>query len=133
VLRNLNLEGRNLQWAGLGGLDWRFTDGTYKPEGGAVSRYFPADTVVVLPDEARLGGVLGWAEGRVHVPANAVFGSAESGTTLVRELRGYYSYAEVRTDPMGVRIYAGWYGLPLVLNPNAVLVYRVAPETGGTR
>ena len=46
---------------------------------------------------------------------------------LVRELRGTYAYAEVRTDPMGIRVYAGWHGLPLVLNPSAVLKFKVTP------
>src|SRR5690606_2534691 len=69
ILRNLNLTGVNPQWDSLGGLQWRFTDGTYKPEAGPVTRYFDDDTLVVLPGEARLGQILGWAEGKVHVPA----------------------------------------------------------------
>lgn len=123
ILRNLNLQGTNPQWDVLGGLAWRFTDGTYKPEGGPVTRYFPAGKVLVLPGEPRLTQVLGWAEGIVHVPAGPVYGDAPRATTMIRELRGSYAYAEIRTDPMGIRIYAGWHGLPVVLNPNAVLVF----------
>lgn len=128
ILRNLNLTGVNPQWDALGGLQWRFTDGTYKPEAGPVTRYFPDDTLVVLPGEARLGQILGWAEGKVHVPAGPVFGPAAGATGLIQELRGSYAYAEVRSDPVGVRIYAGWYGLPVVLNPSAVMTYRVVPR-----
>ncbi|MGE4142816.1 MAG: major capsid protein [Planctomycetota bacterium] len=127
ILRNAELTGENLQWAGLGGLDWRFTDGTYQPEGGAVTRYFTPDRVVVLPAPARLRGVLGWAEGKVQVPAGPVFAGATGATSLVRELRGFYAYAKLRDDPVGIRIYAGWHGLPVVLNPRAILVYRTVP------
>ena len=123
ILRNLNLTGANPQWENLGGLSWRFTDGTFKPEGGPVTRYFPDGKVLVLPGEARMAQVLGWAEGIVHVPAGPVYGDAPRATTNIRELRGSYAYAEIRTDPMGIRIYAGWHGLPVVLNPNAVLVF----------
>jgi len=126
ILRNLNLTGTNVQWDSLGGLSWRFTDGTYKPENGPVTRYFPAGRLLVLPASARLTNVLGWAEGKVHVPAGPVFGDAARAVSMIRELRGAYAYAEIRTDPVGVRIYAGWHGLPVVLNPSAVLVYDVA-------
>jgi hypothetical protein len=127
VIRNLNLQGTNPQWDVLAGLSLRFTDGTYKPEGGPVTRYFPAGKLLVLPGEERLNQVLGWAEGKVYVPAGPVYGDVARATSMIRELRGSYAYAEVRTDPMGIRIYAGWHGLPVVLNPNAVLVYDVAP------
>ncbi len=123
ILQNLNPNGVNPAWETLAGLSLRFTDGTYRPEGGPVMRYFPSGKIVVLPAEARLGQVLGWAEGKVFVPGGPVYGDAARATSMIRELRGSYAYAEVRTDPMGVRIYAGWHGLPVVLNPNAVMVY----------
>ena len=123
VLRNLNLTGTNPQWDVLAGLSLRFTDGTYKPEGGPVSRYFPAGKFLVLPGEARLNQVLGWAEGKVYVPGGPVYGDVAQATRMIREMRGFYAYAEVRTDPMGIRIYAGWHGLPVILNPNGVMVY----------
>jgi hypothetical protein len=129
ILRSLELTGTNPQWDGLGGLSWRFVDGTYKPEDAPLRRYFPAGHVLVLPAEERLKSVLGWAEGKVFVPA-ATFvplGGKARVLGLIRELRGFYAYAEVRSDPTGVRIYAGWHGLPVVLDPNAVLVYQVAP------
>lgn len=121
-------QGVNAAWALLGGLSFRFTDGTYKHEGAAgVERYFPKDTLVLLPPEARLSQVLGWAEGKVHVPAGPVFGGAQGAASMIRELRGTYAYAELRTDPIGIRIYAGWYGLPVILNPTAVYRFKVTP------
>ncbi len=128
MFATMNQQGVNPQWAMLGGLTFRFTDGTYKPEGAAqVERYFDKDHLILLPPEARLSQVLGWAEGKVHVPAGPVFGGVQSATGLIREMRGSYAYAELRTDPMGIRIYAGWYGLPVILNPTAVLKFKVTP------
>ena len=59
----------------------------------------------------------------------ALFGDPASVEQRVRGgLTWHYAYAEVRTDPVGVRVYAGWYGLPVILNPNAVLVFGVIPQ-----
>lgn len=127
ITQSLGAEGVNPQWALMGGLNFRFTDGTYVPEGGQVTSYFEKDHVVVLPGANRLPQVFGWAEGRVFVPAGPVFGSTAGAVGLVRELRGSYAYAELRTDPVGVRVYAGWYGLPVILNPSAVLKFKVVP------
>jgi len=92
-----------------------------------VTRYFTPDRIVVLPAPARLRGVLGWAEGKVQVPAGPVFAGAQGATSLVRDVRGFYAYAKLRDDPVGIRIYAGWHGLPVILNPTAVMVYDVTP------
>jgi hypothetical protein len=127
ILQNLPLSGVSPALSLLGGLRFQYMDGTYKPEGGPVTRYLPEHSLVVLPHETRLPQVLGFAEGRVHVPAGPLFGKPESTTGLVTELRGYYAYAELRTDPIGIRVYAGWHGLPLVLNPSSVLNYRIVP------
>ncbi len=127
ILQNLEHQGISPQWAMLGGFNFRFTDGVYKPEGGVVTRYFEEDHLIVLPAEPRLPQVLGWAEGKVYVPSGPIFGSTQGATGLIREMRGSYAYAEVRTDPMGVRVYAGWHGLPLVISPTSVLKYKVKP------
>ena len=131
VLKNLTLTGTNPQWDGLAGLAWRFTDGTYKPEGGPVTRYFPRDTVVVLPEAPRLKAVLGYAEGVTHVPDGARFSLVpDAGPRSFRPVRGFYSYAVPMSDPFGIRLYAGWTGLPVVLDPGAVLVYRTGAPAG---
>tara|TARA_R110002072_G_scaffold3713_5_gene25978 strand:- start:1120 stop:1953 length:834 start_codon:yes stop_codon:yes gene_type:complete len=129
LLQNAPLQGTAPQWEGMGGLSWRFTDGTYKPEGGNVTRYWPEDEAVILPGDARLSQVLGWAEGKVFAPAGPMFAGAAAAAGLVRELRGTYAYAELCTNPIGIRVYAGWHGLPVVLNPNAVLRVRVRPPS----
>lgn len=127
ILAGQQPDGKN-PFADLGGMSWRFADGTYKPEGGPVTRYFAKDTLVVLPPAAQLQGVLGWAEGRVLVPKGPVYTNQPlRALDFIEEKRGAYAYAEVRTDPLGIRVYAGWRGLPVILNPDAVLVYRVVP------
>ena len=128
ILAGQQKDGKTPAWEGLGGMSWRFTDGTYKPDGGPVTRYFTKDTLVVLPAGAQLHNVLGWCEGTVVVPSERVYTAdvLRSWKDLIELERGAYAYAEVRTDPVGIRIYAGWHGLPVVLNPD-VLVYRVVP------
>ena len=127
ILRGKDKDGKN-PWDGLGGLSWRFMDGAFRPEGGPVTRYLQKDTLVVLPPAEQLRSVLGWAEGRVFVPKGPLTTTdLRHAVDLIQEQRGAYAYAEVRTDPVGIRIYAGWTGLPVVLNPDAVLVYRVVP------
>lgn len=128
ILRGGHEPGASSHWSGLGGLDWRFTDGTFKPENGPVQSYWPNDTALLLPEPARLRRVLGWAEGRVFVPAGSVFSEASQAKSLVREARGYYAYAKLRDDPVGIRIYVGWYGLPVILNPLALLRLRIRPQ-----
>lgn len=127
ILTTVNDMGQNAQWNLLGGLSWRFTDGIYQPENGPVQRYFPQDTALILPQSARLRSVLGWAEGKVHVPAGPIYGNVENAAGLIREMRGFYAYAKIRDDPVGVRVYAGWHGLPVVLNPRAILRFKVRP------
>ena len=119
--------GQPAQWQGLAGLGWHFTDGTYKPEGGPVTSYWPEDTALLLPEERRLSQVLGWAEGKVFVPAGEVFADASQALAGIRVLRGYYAYAKLRSDPIGIRVYAGWYGLPVVIDPGALLRVNVRP------
>ncbi|MBL4850207.1 MAG: major capsid protein [Planctomycetes bacterium] len=120
--------GKAPQWKGLGGLDWQFVDGTYQPEGGAVTSYWPEDVALLLPPERRLRKVLGWAEGTVLVPSGDVFAPAESALGMVREARGHYAYARLRDDPIGIRLYVGWYGLPVVLDPQSLLRVNVRPQ-----
>jgi hypothetical protein len=127
VLQNLPVNGISPAFERVASMRWRFVDGAYRPEGGAVERYFPDDTLVVLPGEGKLTQVLGYAEGRVHVPGAGPFAKPEAALDMIKELRGYYAYAELRTDPLGIRIYAGWCGLFVVLCPTGVMTLKVIP------
>ncbi len=127
VLQNLPINGVSPAFERVASMRWRFVDGVYRPEGGAVTSYFPNDTLVVLPGEGKLPQVLGYAEGRVHVPGGGPFAKPEAALDMIKELRGYYAYAELRTDPLGVRVFAGWTGLFVVLCPSAVMNFKVTP------
>lgn len=130
VLQNLDLSGIPPQWDGLAGLRFWFTDGSYKPEGRPITRYFPEDTLVVLPPLERLSSVLGWAEGIELTLKGHSFGLPLDVTKHLELTRGFYAYAHWWTDPPGIRIYAGWTGLPVILDPSSVLVYRTRALAG---
>ena len=53
-----------------------------------------------LPPAQSLGNVIGWAEGREFVPVGDPYGVVTNVTRKVREVRGIYSYAEQRSDPV---------------------------------
>ncbi len=107
--------GVTVQQFRIGGLNWVPTSGTFKPAGGSVTPFFPADTIAVLPKN--LEDTLGMAYGRAIVPAGQVFGrpgnSASNLLTLSEQ--GVYSWAEVQGN--GVVLHAGIVFLPVNLNP----------------
>jgi hypothetical protein len=98
----------------IGGMDWEPTTGTFKPTGGAVTPFFPADTIAVLPQG--LGDTLGMAFGREVIPASQVFApSAQGGASLLTlSPEGVYSYAELQGN--GVILHAGIVFLPVLMN-----------------
>lgn len=114
------LEGLMPSQFGLGGLQWPLSVGAFKPEGGSVTPYFPDNYIAVLPIENELPNTLGMAVGRGIVPTGPVFlpeaERAASGLTVVGT-PGPYSYAEIKGEVPAVRIYAGWTGLPVILDP----------------
>jgi len=120
--------GSDTAWSGLAGLGWNFMDGTYQPEGGPVTSYWPSDTALVLPPEQRLRRVLGWAEGPVFLPAGPLVAPADDALSLVLQGRGHYAYARLHGNPAGIRLYVGWYGLPVVLDPQSLLRVNVRPQ-----
>ena len=97
------------------GFDWKIAGGVYKPVGGAAQKFMSQDRGVFLPALEELDGVLGMAEGYGAIPV-------EGGAPVKAPSRGYYSYAVSQSDPVGVRLYAGWCGLPLILQPSNVTV-----------
>ncbi len=107
--------GATVQQFKIGGLNWVPTSGTFKPSGGSVTPFFPADTIAVLPKS--LEETLGMAYGRAIVPAGQVFGqSGDSAASLLKlSEQGVYSWAEVQGN--GVVLHAGIVFLPVNLNP----------------
>lgn len=114
------LDGAALGGLRFGGLSWQVTDGVYKPEGGLVTRYKTGDKAIFLPSAAQQREVLGWVEGYGKVPAGPVFTPGGRGAVRQASSRGNYAYAMTSGDPVGIKLIAGWVGLPVLLNPNGV-------------
>lgn len=110
----------------IGGLDFRTSDGVYVPEGGSATRYWTADRIALLPAAKELGGVLAMAEGYGIVPDGPAFGAAGSSGLRMAPSKGYYAYSMPCGDPAGVKLVAGWVGLPILLFPSGVTVATVS-------
>ena len=104
--------GVTVQQFRIGGMEWIPTDGTFKPTGGAVTPFFPADTIAALPQ--RLENTLGFAFGREVIPEGPIYGPSASGR-LGLSPEGIYSYAELQGN--GVVLHAGIVFLPVLMNP----------------
>lgn len=110
-----------------GGLDWTPVQGSFVPEGGSATPYFPDDMIAVLPTADELPDTLGMALGTAPIPVGPTFlgsesahnGFVDSGRApgMSEEMRGLYSYAEIVGSAPSVRIYAGGVFLPVLLNP----------------
>ncbi len=109
----------------LGGMSWNKHVGGYVPQGGAFTRYVDDDRLIVMPGDDMLQDVLGWALGWGLVPTGPFARSGEGAAGLVARApsRGVYSYAEVKTNPVGVRIYVGVPFLPVVIFPAGIMLF----------
>jgi hypothetical protein len=123
MLRSGHVDSEVFDKMRLGGLTWHKHVGGYVPEGGAFTRYTDDDTVLVLPADSELRDTLGMAEGYGLVPSGPFAQGAEGGQALVQRApgRGVYSYAVVKTNPPGVRLFVGYPFLPVVLVPARVM------------
>lgn len=126
----------------LAGLAWEINEAFYVPQGGSVTRFLAAtDKLVMLPGAADISSVLAMVEGRGIVPVagpdvlGAMIGAdgavSLDGSGMFAEVGpGWYAWAE-RThhdaQDMGVKINVGWCGLPVLLQPGAVLVHDTVP------
>ncbi|HZV03016.1 MAG TPA: major capsid protein [Planctomycetota bacterium] len=110
----------------LGGLKWTKNVHGYVPTGTTTfTKFMPDDTVVLVPPEEELGEVLAMAEGYGIVPRNAYGTETANGIVDLAPSPGFYSYATAIENPVGVRLYAGWLGLPVIKFPKAVNVGKV--------
>jgi len=113
----------------LGDLTWDVNEAGYVPDGGVFTRFIPAtDDLFLLPADEDLPDVLGMALGLGLVPGNDV-GPADMAAELIRPApqRGFYSYAVRSLNPLGVWIYVGWVGMPLLVFPSGLTVADVVP------
>lgn len=132
ILQNSFIEGTGIE---LGGMRWKFQHGHYALDATpnstqdyqTVSAAGDADKIVVLPGMDMDRQVFAVAEGRVWVPAGPVFGDAAGSAGMLREARGFYAYAELVPNPIGIRIHVGWKGLYILKMPNAALAFDTTP------
>ena len=132
ILASSFVEGAGID---LGALRWTFTNAHYALDAtpnttqdyATASAAGDADKVVILPAPGMDRQHFAYAEGRVFCPAGPVFGDAGAGDQLLTEMRGMYAYAELVTNPIGIRVYVGWKGLYILKTPNAVLSYDTTP------
>jgi hypothetical protein len=111
----------------IGGPKWLKNVHGYVPTGSTTfTKFMPDGTVIMLPPEDELGEVLAMAEGYGIVPRNAFGAENANGIVDLAPSPGFYSYATATENPVGVRIYAGWLGLPVIKFPKAVNVGKVA-------
>lgn len=107
----------------VGGLDWEIYEGGYVPDGGSFTRYLPTvDEAIFLPENAQLGGVLGYALGQGLVPQQEL-GPASAAARLIQPAApGWYSYSKLVGDGPTVKLYVGWVGLLVPIRPDAIMV-----------
>jgi len=114
----------NSAFSGLGGLSWSFVDNHYALDSAPDTTvdFLTAGKMIVLPKDG-LRQILAIAEGRSFVPAGSIFSEASSGvaSSMLKETRGFWSYAELTTNPVGIRIHAGWKGLPIIKEVDSVM------------
>jgi hypothetical protein len=115
-----------LEGLGLGGLDWRKAIGVYKDKTGAITRFLSSSKVIVLPPANELDGVVALAEGYGFVPRSLWGDEAGAGLVERAPSPGYYAYSEASANPVGIRLYAGWVGLPVLLWPTGVLILSIS-------
>lgn len=126
----------------LGGMRWEVNEAVYTPQGGSATRFHPAtDKLIMLPGGSDLMDTLGLCEARGIVPlpgsdvAAAAIGadgmvSVDAGGMFLESAPGWYAWAQrVASDAegMGVKVNVGWCGLPVVVQPGAVLVHDTVP------
>ncbi len=121
-------DARLLKSMNLAGMSWQSNPGGYVPKegpnAGTFQRFMGDDRVVILPADQRLPDVLALALGHGIVPRNLWGNEGQMGIELAPS-PGWYAYSEATSNPPGVRLYAGWVGLPIVLFPQGILVATV--------
>ena len=109
---------------GAGGIRrWMSYTGSYKPEGGSVTRFIADNDLIAIPEGYQDLLVLGQAECDIPKEGGAVL--ARFGNIATRPgptpdtATGYSEYVVQRNDPAGVKLIAQWSGMPLMRLPEA--------------
>lgn len=96
----------------LGGMQWRKHNGYFADKTGALTKFMADNTLIVLPEMGEMPNMLGFAEATTFTPKD-VYGT-EGQIGFVETQAGFFAWAETIKNPVGIRLYAGWVGLPYV-------------------
>lgn len=115
---------------GAGGIPgWEEYDEGYKPDGGSYTRFLADDKFVALPRDPETAGLV-MATGYGIIPARSGLLTGRSAEQLMPERAstpGFFSYAYVDVDPVGVWLVVGWRGFPIVRRPDGIIFGDVTP------
>lgn len=101
----------------IGGLMWNVNANGYVPDGGAFTKWQPDDRAIFLPED--LSDILATAEGRQALPVTGVVGRVDGDFPELEY--GWIAHAEWLSNPVRLKITVSWFGLYLVLFPQAVI------------
>lgn len=137
-IENSYLEGGSI--IRIGGMDWRFVDDYYVTDANAATAEAgdteptksevasDEDLVAILPPRSRRRECFAMAQGRAWIP-NGLITSMATGkpSSLLTEVRGWYAYLELITNPIGLRLHVGWHGTLIQKRRRSVLVFNATP------
>lgn len=112
---------------GLLKLTWRpLNEAFFVDSAGTAQEWTGADTVIFAPEPSPEWWE--WVEGTYPVPQNLqITSDASSALSGLSPIPGAFSYAEITTDPPGIKHMAGDTFLPLLKVPAAIYIATVVP------
>lgn len=122
LMANPEVAGTGMDAFRLGGVDWEVNENGYDVS-GSFTKYIGDNYLIGLPKPEDLPTVLGWAECKGEIPKGAISsGVGPNGLIGLAPSEGIYAFAEVCTNPVGIKLYVGWAGTFLLMHEAAVLV-----------
>lgn len=112
---------------GFMGLNWTpVRDAVHVAIDGTVTPWFGAKSITAFPDVSPEWYEMYEAGSLIPNGVAQPGMSLDQLVALCSVVNGYFSYAEMSTDPMLARIISGWYGLPVIKVPGVVFSGTVA-------
>ncbi len=116
----------------LGGVPrWEEYNGGHRDSGGTHVKYIQDNKVIFLPDdESAPELVMARGFGTVPARSGAITAASPEQAESIMPRRapsaGWFGYAYINPDPVGVWVVVGWRGFPIIRNPLALVVATVA-------
>jgi len=102
-----------------GGVNWEKYDRSYVNSSGTVTPYIASGYAICLPSVGAYSEYLVYAIGQGLIPKSAI-GASSDGLIGVAP-PGLYQYAMLTDEPVGVKLFVGWSGFPIIKYPNIVV------------